>query len=56
MIKCLKCEYMIKGNSLPSRCIHCGNEDLMLFIRIEQDINPKENKRMKEWLESRLIK
>ena len=57
MIKCTKCKNIIKGNSLPSKCKECGNEDLCLFIRIDdQDINPKLNKRDKEWLEARIIK
>ena len=57
MIKCIKCKGIIKGNSLPSKCKECGNEDLSLFIRIDnQDINLKLYKRDKEWLESCLIK
>lgn len=58
-LKCLKCKKVLSGSGglhLTSKCPHCGNEDLSLFIRVDdQDINPKAYKRDKEWLESRTI-
>lgn len=59
-MKCLKCKNIISGSGglhLPSKCPNCGNEDLSLFIRVDdQDINPTAHKKDKEWLESRIVK
>ena len=59
-LKCLKCNKVYSGSEglhLTSKCLNCGNDDLSLFIRVDdEDINPKAYKRDKEWLESRSIK
>lgn len=55
-IKCLKCKYVMLGiNSLHmvSKCSRCGNKDMDMFIRIDdEDIDPRKYKKDKEWLES----
>ncbi len=58
-LKCQKCGNILSGSDglhLLSKCPNCGNNDISLFIRVDdQDIDPKKYKRDKEWLESRLI-
>jgi len=56
-LKCLNCDHIINssdgGLHLSSRCPECENEDLTKFIRVDdEDIDPDENRREKEWLES----
>lgn len=57
-LKCLKCQKVFSGSEglhLSSQCSECGNDDLSLFIRVDdEDIDPIKNKRDKEWLESQL--
>lgn len=58
-VKCLKCKNVLSGSDglhLSSKCPKCGNTNMSLFIRVDDlDIDPKKNKRDKEWLESRVI-
>ncbi len=54
MIKCLKCQNTYEGNVLLSKCPHCDNSDLSLFIRVDGEIDPTKNKQDREWLESRI--
>jgi Zn finger protein HypA/HybF involved in hydrogenase expression len=57
-IKCLNCNAIVKGNSLPKYCPVCGNKDLTKYIRVESEFTLKEQKQHdkdKAFLESRKI-
>jgi len=57
-IKCLKCNEIVKGNSIPKCCPVCGNKDLTKYVRVESEFTSKEQKQHdkdKIFLESRRV-
>jgi len=58
-IKCLKCEYILRGKDglhLVNRCPNCGNTEIDQFIRIDdEDIDSDQKEKEKELLESHRI-
>lgn len=55
-VRCEKCKHVIEGKEgvhTVSTCPNCGNTDKDMFIRVEDDIDPEEYEKTREWLESR---
>jgi phage FluMu protein Com len=57
-IKCLECNGITKGSSIPSKCPWCGNKNIIKFTRVDDVMTERErqmHEKDKAFLESRRV-
>jgi Zn finger protein HypA/HybF involved in hydrogenase expression len=57
-IKCLECNGIIKGSSIPWKCPLCGNKNIIKFTRVDDvmtDHDQQMHERDKAFLEGRRV-
>ncbi len=60
LFRCTACGYMNRlPSGVPTKCKHCGSEDIGKFIRVDPiDVDPEKydkHEQDREWLEARRV-